>query len=121
MTNKEQARIEAMAEKIEKRMEQAKNVVGSMNKGKGYWIAEALYNAGYHKTVWHKVADGDLPEIYRSVLVAVKRTVKDCDDYIFTTIGNREPYTMDVAIWDIQGLSFSDKIIAWTELPKYKE
>ena len=49
MEDKEQIRIETMAEEIEKRMEQAKNVVGSMNKGIGYWIAEDLVEKGYMK------------------------------------------------------------------------
>ena len=76
---------------------------------------------GYHKTVWHKVADGDLPAFYKNVLVAVKRAVKDGDDYIFTTIGKIAPYMIDVVTWDIQGLCFGDEVIAWAELPTYTE
>lgn len=47
MSKREQ--IEELASEIEKRLECAKSVVGSMNKGIGYWIAEDLVSKGYMK------------------------------------------------------------------------
>ena len=41
--------IEEMAELIDQRLMLARGVLGSMNKGAGYWVAEALVNLGYQK------------------------------------------------------------------------
>lgn len=73
----------------------------------------------YNKTIWHKVTDDDLPAVYHSVLVAIKRTMKNGDSDIFTTIGVRTPYTIDTITWNISGQYPGDEIIAWTELPEY--
>jgi hypothetical protein len=73
---------------------------------------------------WHKAVDGDLPTIFQTVLIAVRRITNDGDEYIFTTIGRNEPYTTDTVTWNIQGLCgqcFGDEIIAWMELPEYKK
>lgn len=48
MSEKEQ-QIDELASDIEKRLELAKSVVGSMNRGKGYWIAKDLINKNYRK------------------------------------------------------------------------
>ena len=47
MTKEQQ--IEKMAKVIDERLLEANLVLGSMNKGKGYWIAEDLINKGYRK------------------------------------------------------------------------
>ena len=39
--------IEKMAEQIEQSLLLANSYVGSMNKGKGHWIASYLFKAGY--------------------------------------------------------------------------
>ena len=44
-----------MAELIDKRLEQAKGVLGSMNKGEGYWIAEELVKHYISKDVIEKL------------------------------------------------------------------
>lgn len=46
---REKEQIEELASEIEKRLECAKSVVGSMNKGIGYWIAEDLVDKNYRK------------------------------------------------------------------------
>lgn len=76
-------------------------------------IAEALYNAGYRKTVWHKVADGDLPNGIQDVIVALKSP----NGYI-TTVAN---YNKD-GKFVLYGLGeiVIKKVIIWTELPKYE-
>lgn len=39
--------IEEIAKLIDDRLIEARNWLGSMNRGEGYWIATALHNAGY--------------------------------------------------------------------------
>lgn len=83
-------------------------------------VAEALCNEGYHKTVWHKVADGDLPKQENGDVIAIPVQVCykneigiKCNGpcYFFFITGNfrelNSAKTLDV--------------IAWTELPKYEE
>lgn len=81
--------------------------------------AEEFYDYGYRKTVWHKVADGDLPKQENGNVIAMP--VQACYTneigikingpcYFFFITGNfrelNSARTLDV--------------IAWTELPKYK-
>lgn len=77
--------------------------------------AEALYNAGYHKTTWHKVADGDLPKEKQNVLIAFKgfqtnKIVVISGFYLNGDFMNENSSKIR-----------KDHIIAWTELPEYKE
>lgn len=76
MTDKEKARIETMAEEIDNRLEQANRVLGSMNKGKGYWIAEDLVNKGYRKVPQDSVVFSK--EQYKEI---VEQYDKDYDNY----------------------------------------
>ena len=82
--------------------------------------------------VWHKVADGDLPNNARTVIIAyyavdektvgtkeVKRTneivTEQCwylDNQGWTDTSDGEPYPY---------LNMEGVVIAWCELPKYKE
>ena len=79
----------------------------------GYRIAEELANKGYHKTIWHKVADGDIPKRIGDIIMAIK-----FDGSIITTTGRYRLY--DFYISDI-GRIEKEKVIAWTEPPEYKE
>ena len=68
MNKKEQ--IEELARDIEKSLERAKSVVGSMNKGIGYWIAEDLVNKNYRKVIPNVdfvVRAGELPTIQEQI------------------------------------------------------
>ena len=76
-------------------------------------LAKILFLAGYRKTVWHKVADGDIPKYIGDIIMAIKS-----NDRIITTTGRYRLY--DFYISDI-GLIEKEKVIAWTELPEYKE
>lgn len=82
------------------------------------------------KGVWHKVADGDLPELEELVLIAVK------DGYLGeTTIGYLREYNVyktwqirDEIIGTRKGWVTIDheifgfnEVVAWTELPEYEE
>lgn len=111
MTDKEQ--IEQMVDKIQLWREGicidgCKGTVGST----AYQIAEDLYNAGYHKTIWHKVADGDLPKNYRKVAFIAT----NYEYYIGTYIKKDEAFETYIGF----GMS-KDHVIAWIELPEYKE
>lgn len=81
------------------------------------------------KGVWHKVADEDLPELEEVVLIALK------DGGLETTIGYLREYNVyktwqirDEIIgtrkgWvtiDYETFRFNE-VVAWTELPEYKE
>lgn len=80
MNKKEQ--IEELARDIEKSLEHAKSVVGSMNKGIGYWIAEDLVNKNYRKVIPNVdfvVRAGELSTIQMN---ARKETAKEILDLI---------------------------------------
>lgn len=74
--------------------------------------AKALYNAGYCKTVWHKVADEDLPPLEQEVFCYTKKHKCTVGKLVLTNT------------WDLQNNSHCyesiDTVIAWTELPKYE-
>lgn len=82
------------------------------------------------KGVWHKVADGDLPELEEVVLIAVKEgyleetTIGYLREYnVYKTwqirdeiIGTRKGWvTIDHEIFGF------NEVVAWTELPEYEE
>lgn len=80
------------------------------------------------KGVWHKVVDGDLPELEEVVLIAFK------DRGLETTIGYLREYNVyktwqirDEIIGTRKGWVTIDEIfrfnevVAWTELPEYEE
>ena len=81
------------------------------------------------KSVWHKVADGDLPELEEVVLIAFK------DGGLETTIGYLREYNVyktwqirDEIIGTRKGWVTIDneifrlnEVIAWMEIPEYEE
>lgn len=74
-----------------------------------YSYARKFFNKGYHKIIWHKVANNDLPKEdgWYYCLYLKDNDVKYYDKMLFM-YGKF-----------LQGFLY--KIIAWTELPKYKE
>lgn len=77
--------------------------------------AKALYNAGYRKTVWHKVAAGDLPKEDMEVFCY------DGQDYVFGTLTFVDFF--NEKLWDLRNSEYYEeinKVIVWTELPKYE-
>lgn len=84
-------------------------------------IAKCLFEEGYHKTIWHKVADGDLPEYNEYVLgiFAEHNTPTVCR----LTKVERLNYQGDM--WDMDydedEYHLLAEIVAWTEIPEYKE
>lgn len=76
-------------------------------------FAEQLYDVGYRKIVWHKVADGDLPKVINDLVIAVK-----CNDGAIRTVAGN--YRLER--FNVSDLGEIDRgnVIAWTELPKYE-
>lgn len=87
--------------------EMNKNEWSSHKQGFCYAQAEALYNAGYRKTVWHKVVDGDLPKGKCLVLIFYESEI----------LGKH--YTTDLFYMG-RFVNHEGQVIAWTELPKYE-
>ena len=81
-------------------------------KDKFFAIAEELTKQGYHKTIWHKVSDGDLPKKYKEVLLLGK----DYNYYIGSYAKDDESFHTDIG-FDMD----KNEVIAWTELSKYEE
>lgn len=81
--------------------------------------SEAFINEGYRKTVWHKVADGDLPKQLNKDHVAVP--VQVC--YV-NGIGLKinSPCYFFFIDNSFRALNSNVKldVIAWTELPTYE-
>lgn len=72
--------------------------------------AEALYNAGYHRTIWRKVSDGDLPEYAGSYLVVCgDESLPEYDVDFYENFWNGKRWVHN-----------EGRIIAWTEIPKYE-
>ena len=133
MTNKEQ--IEIMAKIIDDEKDVCVRIHGLMdckdctckdkngNCGFGDYIARTLFmencrmrttekNSGVQ---WHKVADGDLPKEKQNVLIAFKgfqtnKIVVISGFYLKGDFMNENSSKIR-----------KDHVIAWTELPKYKE
>lgn len=85
-----------------------------------YQIAEDLYNEGYRKVVWHKVADGDLPKRQNADTYAIPIQAYYID---FSGIKGNGPlyfYFIDNTFRNLNDCK-PVNVIAWTELPKYEE
>lgn len=84
-------------------------------------VGRALYNLGYRKTIWHKIADNDLPTDIEWKIIYYHQypTEGSGTAYIaayysqifdsFITPGLDHPF---IAI---------DRVIAWTDCPKFEE
>lgn len=82
--------------------------------------AEVLHNAGYRKTVWHKVADGDLPKQENDNVIAMP-----VQAYIENGVGIKlhSPcyfFYIDNTFRELNSTRTLN-VIAWTNLPIYEE
>ena len=73
--------------------------------------AEKILSLGYHKTIWHKVAD-DYPEEEKYVLCFTE--YNEMHVWKLRRVGGA-PY------WADSEDHYHGHVVAWTELPKYKE
>ena len=78
-------------------------------------IAKALDILGYRKTVWHKVADGDLPKESGCYLCYTHITGYDRHNKLI------DGYGYSVEFFDTNFYAVNKAVIAWTELPEYSE
>lgn len=77
-------------------------------------VIEKGYRKRVKKTIWHKVADGDLPKI--------QNAVKYYWCYVYDKVCNTKYCSM--VMWTGTTFGINERkieIIAWTELPEYKE
>ena len=81
-------------------------------------ISKVLLKLGYHKTIWHKVADGDLPKNSNYVLV-----VYHYYSIISYAIACYKGQLNNFRKWSTTDdyFKYDDDVIAWTQLPEYKE
>ena len=77
--------------------------------------AKALIEEGYHKTIWHKVVDGDLPKPYQNIWFIDERTNLGFSGY-YNDIDK-----IFISDFDNNFCIKKDEVIAWTGLPEYKE
>ena len=78
-------------------------------------IAKALDILGYRKIVWHKVAEGDLPQQKGSYLCYVHIIGYDRHNKLIDGYGYR------VEFFDTGFYALNGSVIAWTDLPAYEE
>ena len=77
-----------------------------------YSYARRFFNKGYRKTIWHKVAEDDLPKEDCEVIFVSDTGYHYGGIYVKITDAF---YADGDTKYDI------DEVIAWTELPKYEE
>lgn len=118
MTHKEQ--IEEVTKIINSRCEAELGQVHSNSKdGKvtktvdTSLIAKDIISAGYHKTIWHKIADNDLPKDESPVYAFFKAGWYATVFYLKNSDGEGDWYAL--------GRLTDEEVVAWTELSKYKE
>ena len=78
-------------------------------------VAEIIYDTGYHKTIWHKIAEKDLPQQKGNYLCYVHIVGYDRHNELI------DGYGYSVEFFDTGFCALNKSVIAWTELPTYKE
>ena len=82
--------------------------------------AEALINEGYRKTIWHKVADGDLPKQENANVIAIPVQVCYTNEIGIKINSPCYFFFIDNTFRSLNSTKTLN-VIAWTELPKYEE
>lgn len=80
---------------------------------------EAFINAGYRKTVWHKVADGDLPKPENGNVIAVPVQACYTNEMGIKVNGPCCFFFITGNFRELNSNRILD-VIAWTELPIYE-
>lgn len=81
--------------------------------------AEAFINAGYRKTVWHKVADGDLPKPENCNVIAVPVQACYTNEMGIKINGPCCFFFIDNTFRSLN-MAKTLNVIAWAELPIYE-
>lgn len=84
-----------------------------------HMYAEIFYNAGYRKTIWHKVADGDLPKQENGDVIAMPVQVCYKNGIGIKINSPCYFYFIDNKFRALNSNVTLD-VIAWTELPLYE-
>lgn len=84
-----------------------------------HMYAEIFYNAGYHKTVWHKVADGDLPKPENCNVIAIPVQACYTNEMGIKINGPCCFFFIDNTFRSLN-IAKTLNVIAWTELPIYE-
>ena len=81
-------------------------------------LAEKLIDEGYHKTVWHKVTENDLPQKQgqKVWLCTINRDYFMANYWDDTEVGGKQFFEVASAC----RITLSN-VLAWAELPKYEE
>lgn len=82
--------------------------------------ANEILNLGYHKTIWHKVAEGDLPKRANKDIHAVPVQTYYEDSNGMKSNGPLYYFFLDNSFHTL-GNPKAVNVIAWAELPKYEE
>lgn len=80
--------------------------------------AEALINEGYRKTIWHKVADGDLPKPENCNVIAIPVQACYTNEMGIKINGPCCFFFIDNTFRSLN-IAKTLNVIAWTELPIY--
>ena len=81
-------------------------------------MAKELIDMGWTKTVWHKVAENDLPKKQgqKVWLCTISKDYFMANYYDDTPLGGKQFFEITNA-----GRITLSNVLAWTELPKYEE
>ena len=93
------------------------NYCGKGDKG-FYEESKALVEAGYHKTIWHKVTENDLPKRQgqKVWLCTISKDYFMANYWDDTEVGGKQFFEVASA-----GRITLSNVLAWTELPTYEE
>ena len=98
-------------------------------------IGRALYILGYRKTIWHNIADNDLPSKTGKYLIMNNRGNYDVliyciedklgpydEDYDFEKDDNMMNIKKGFNDFDSESCEYfiTDSVVAWMEIPKYE-
>lgn len=82
-------------------------------------VSKYLIDIGWTKQIWHKVADGDLPENNQEIRW-IDKTGEHYNGTFHTNIKTLSGYVQMFSS-DIGCNFYKDEVIAWIGLPIYKE
>lgn len=79
--------------------------------------AESLIDRGYQKVKWHKVSEGDFPHTGTRVLAYYIKDEHGLYDFCYYGFPTKSKFSR-ITVW---GDSQLIDVIAWMEIPEYKE
>lgn len=100
--------IEEIAKLIDDRLIEARNWLGSMNRGEGYWIATALHNAGYRNCK-------DKVVLTRAEYNDLKGLEERFDDYLIKEIKETRKETAREIFAKLQGIGKLHTEFDWND------